>query len=56
MQHLDDGVSPELRAHAARRARDDAEVEKQRQKVRELRLANPAPKGKAKEGKGTEGS
>ena len=32
-----DGVAPELRAHAARRARDEAEVEKQRQKVRELR-------------------
>lgn len=44
-----DGVSPELRAYVARRARDDAEVEKQRQKARELRGTGGggAPKGGA---------
>ena len=32
-----DGVSPELKGFVARKARDEAEVEKARQKVRELR-------------------
>ena len=30
---MQDGVSPALRAHVARRVRDDAEVEKERQQV-----------------------
>ena len=42
---ISDAVSPELRSFVARRARDDAEVEKQRQKVRELRRP-PAAGGK----------
>ena len=37
-----DAVSPELRCFAARRARDEAEIEKQRQKVRELKGRPPS--------------
>jgi len=41
-----DAVAPQLRSFAANQARNDAEVEKQRQKVRELRgKAPPAKKG-----------
>ena len=36
-----DGIAPELRNYVARRARDEAEVEKQRQKVRELKSGKP---------------
>ena len=45
-----DGVSQELRAFVARKARDDAEIEKKRQKVRELRKPGD-PKGGKGEGK-----
>lgn len=44
-----DAVAPELRSFVARKARDDAEVEKQRQKVRELRGKAP-PGGAPKPG------
>ena len=37
-----DNVAPELRSYVARKARDEAEVEKQRQKVRELRAGKSA--------------
>ena len=43
-----DGISPELRNYVARKARDEAEVEKQRQKVRELQPSQkrePPPSG-----------
>lgn len=36
-----DAICPELRSFAARRAKDEAEVEKQRQKARELRSRGP---------------
>ena len=37
MPSSSDAVSPSLRSFAAKKARDEAEIEKQRQKVRELR-------------------
>ena len=39
-----DPVAPELRSHVAKKARDEAEIEKQRQKARELRKAPPPQK------------
>ena len=47
-----DVVSPGLRSHVARRARDEAEVEKSRQKTRELRGGG---KGGGKKNKQEEG-
>eukprot|EP00959_Pyramimonas_sp_CCMP1952_P441213 9236780-Pyramimonas_sp.AAC.1 len=37
LKSLSDAVSPDLKSFAARKAKEDTEVEKQRQKVRELR-------------------
>lgn len=36
-----DAIAPELRSFAARRAKDEAEVEKQRQRARDLRTRGP---------------
>ena len=47
-----DPVAPELRSHVAKKARDEAEIEKQRQKARELRKAPPPNRGSGGKGGG----
>jgi hypothetical protein len=45
-----DGVSPDLKNFVARKARDEADVEKSRQKIRELRAEPAGAKGKKGDG------